>query len=52
MHIKINYKNNLINKKTTNNVIFVDDKFNLRSLKQYIYRTEYTFINNILKYIQ
>ena len=33
MYIKINYKKNLLNKKTANIVLFSDEKFNLSSLK-------------------
>ena len=49
MTIQINYKNNGIKKITSNLLIFVDEKFNINSVKKYISNTEYSYISDLLK---
>ena len=49
MSIKIDYKNNLSNKKLANLVLFSDEKFNISSLKKYLKSSEYSFISDLLK---
>jgi leucyl aminopeptidase len=49
MSIKINYLNKLSNKNSANDVIFVDEKFNIASLKKYISNLEFTYISDLLK---
>ncbi|MDC1482617.1 hypothetical protein N8092_00095 [Pelagibacteraceae bacterium] len=49
MSIKINYKNNISTKSSTNLVLFVDENFNIRDLKKYISNPEFTYITDLLK---
>ena len=49
MSIKINYKNNISTKSSTNLVLFVDENFNIRDLKKYISNPEFTYIADLLK---
>ncbi len=49
MSIKINYKNNLSNKKLANLVLFLNEDFNLTSLKKHVNSSEYSFISDLLK---
>jgi leucyl aminopeptidase len=48
MTIQINYKKNSFNNKYTNLVLFVDDKFNISSLKKHISITEFSYISDLL----
>ena len=48
MSIKINYKNSP-SKTSSNLVLFVDEKFNVLSLKKHISSSEYSFINDLIK---
>ena len=48
MSIKISYKNNL-SKISPNLVLFVDEKFDVLSLKKHISGPEYSFINDLIK---
>ena len=48
MTIQINYKKNTLNNKYTNLVLFVDDKFNISSLKKHISITEFSYISDLL----
>ena len=48
MSIEINYKNSLP-KNSSNLVLFVDEKFNVSSLKKHISSSEYSFINDLIK---
>ncbi len=48
MSIKINYKNSP-SKTSSNYVLFVDEKFNVLSLKKHISSSEYSFINDLIK---
>ena len=49
MTIQINYKNNGPKKISSNLVLFVDEKFNINSVKKYISNTEYSYISDLLK---
>ena len=49
MSVQINYKNNSSNTKSSNLVLFVDEKFNISSLKKHISRSEFSFISDLLK---
>ncbi len=49
MTIQINYKNNRSKKISSNLVLFVDEKFNISSVKKYISNTEYSYISDLLK---
>ena len=48
MTIQINYKKNTLNNKYKNLVLFVDDKFNISSLKKHISITEFLYISDLL----
>ena len=49
MSVQINYKNNLINKSTSNLVLFVNEKFNISGLKKHVSSSEYSYISDLLK---
>ena len=49
MTIQINYKNNSPKNISSNIVLFVDEKFNINSVKKYISNTEYSYISDLLK---
>jgi leucyl aminopeptidase len=49
MSIKINYKNSSIKKVSANLVLFVDEKFNINGLKNYISISEFSYISDLLK---
>ncbi|WP_145597262.1 leucyl aminopeptidase [Candidatus Pelagibacter sp. FZCC0015] len=49
MSVQIKYKNNSYKEKPSNLVLFVDEKFNILSLKKYILNSEYAFISDLLK---
>ena len=49
MTITINYKNNVPKKDSFNLVLFVDEKFNISSLKKYVLSKEYSYIFDLLK---
>ncbi len=49
MTIKINHINNSIKKPSTNLVLFVDENFNINTLKKYISNVEFSYINDLLK---
>ncbi len=49
MTVQINYKNRLTKRKSSNLVLFVDEKFNISSLKKHISKNEYFFISDLLK---
>ena len=49
MSIKINYKNNISTKSSANLVLFVDENFNIRDLKKYISKAEFSYIADLLK---
>jgi len=49
MTVQINYKNILSKKNPSNTVFFVNDKFDILSLKKLISSTEYSFVTDMLK---
>ena len=49
MNIKINFKNQVFNKSHENLILFVDEKYNISSLKKQISNSEYSFILDLLK---
>ncbi|MDA7572951.1 leucyl aminopeptidase [Candidatus Pelagibacter sp.] len=49
MSIQINYKNSSSKKTSTNLILFVDENFNINSLKRNISNTEFSYINDLLK---
>ena len=49
MTIAINYKNSPNKKGSSNLVLFVDEKFNILSLKKHIANSEYKYILDIIK---
>jgi leucyl aminopeptidase len=49
MTIQINYKNSDLKNPSTNLVLFVEENFNISSLKKYISNTEFSYINDLLK---
>ena len=49
MNITINFKNHISSKFTGNSILFVDEKFNISTLKKYILSSEYSYINDLLK---
>ena len=49
MNIRINFKNQVFNKSSGNLILFVDEKFNISSLKNHISSSEYTYIFDLLK---
>ena len=49
MSIKIVYKKNLSKKNFSNEVLFIDEKFNISSLKKHILSSEYSYISDLIK---
>ena len=49
MTIQINYKNAYSKKNLTNVILFVDENFNISSLKKYISNSEFSYIADLLK---
>ena len=49
MPVKINYKSDNFNKISSNLVLFTDEKFNIITLKKYISKFEFSYINDLLK---
>ena len=49
MTVQVNYKRNSLKKNSSNLVLFVDEKFNISSLKKLILTREYSFISDLLK---
>ncbi|WP_440934910.1 leucyl aminopeptidase [Candidatus Pelagibacter sp.] len=49
MSIKINYKIGLSKNKSFNSILFVDEKFNLSRLKNYLSSSEYSYILDLLQ---
>ena len=49
MSISINYKSRLAKKNLGNLVLFVDEKFNILSLKKHILSSEYSIISDLIK---
>ena len=49
MSVKINYNSNQSKKNPTNLVLFVDENFNISSLKIHLSNKEYAYIADIIK---
>ena len=49
MSVKINYKNTSFKKNSINIVLFSDDRFNLNSIKKYLSKSEFSYVNDLLK---
>jgi leucyl aminopeptidase len=49
MTIKINYKSSYSKKVSSNLVLFVNEKFNISGLKEYISNSEFSYISDLLK---
>jgi len=49
MTIQINYKKSTSVKASSNLILFVDEKFNIRGLKKYISTNEFSYISDLLK---
>ncbi len=49
MTISINYKFNPIKKNSPDTVLFVDEKFNISSIKKYLKSSEYSFISDLIR---
>ena len=49
MSIQIIYSKKILNKTTSNLVLFSNDKFNVKSLSSYLSNSELTYINDLLK---
>ena len=49
MSIKINYSNKVIDRSSTNLVLFADEKFNINNLKKYLSSSEFSYILDLLK---
>ena len=49
MNIEINFKNRVFNKSSGNSILFVDEKFNISTLKKHISSTEFSYISDLLK---
>ena len=49
MSVKINYNSNLSKKNLHHLVLFIDENYNIFSLKKYLLKEEYLFISDLLK---
>ena len=49
MSIKINYKNSGFKKISSNLVLFVDEKFDIKPIKKFISNSEFEYIKDLLK---
>ena len=49
MSLKINYSSKKNNNLSSNTVLFVNDKFNIKNLKKHISDKEFSYINDLLK---
>ena len=49
MSVQINYKNSVSKKNKPNLVLFVDEKFNISSIKKHILGSDYNFISDLIK---
>ena len=49
MSIQINYKSRYFNKNLNNFVLFVDENFNIAGLRKYLSKSDYNFIDDLLK---
>ena len=49
MSIKISFKKSILTKTSSNLVLFVDEKFNTKSIKKYLSNPEFSYISDLLK---
>ena len=49
MSIKISFKKTNLGKISSNLVLFVDEKFNIKLIQKYISNQEFTYISDLLK---
>ena len=49
MTVQISYQNTNSKKILTNLILFVDENFNISSLKKYLSNIEFSYINDLLK---
>ena len=49
MTIQINYKNSAQKNLSANLVLFVDENFNISSLKKHVSETEFSYMSELLK---
>ena len=49
MSVKINYSNNKTGKSSINQILFVNEKFNINGLQKYLNKSEFSYIKDILK---
>ena len=49
MTIKINYFKNQISKTNSNTILFVNEKFNIKGLKKNFSKSEFTYVDDLLK---
>ena len=49
MSIKINYSNKAVSKSSGNTVLFTDDKFSINAQKKNLSKSEFSYINDLLK---
>ena len=49
MSVKINFKNNISKKNSSNLVLFTDEKFNTSNIKKYTTSSEFSYIADLLK---
>ena len=49
MSIKISFKKSILQKTSSNLVLFVDEKFNTKLIKNYISNSEYSYISDLMK---
>ncbi len=49
MSIKINFKNSVSNKTSSNLILFANEKFNINSLKKFITTSDFNYISDLLK---
>tara|TARA_X000000950_G_scaffold263687_1_gene336153 strand:+ start:134 stop:337 length:204 start_codon:yes stop_codon:yes gene_type:complete len=49
MTVKINYINKKTNQVSTNIILFVNEKFDIKNLKKYISSSEFSYIYDLLK---
>ena len=51
MTVKIDYSKKELNKTSSNTVLFIDEKFNINTIKRFISNTEFIYINDLIKNI-
>ena len=49
MTVQVLYQNSKLNKSSANLVLFVEENFNISSLKKHILNTEFSYISDLLK---